>query len=87
MARGINAMGRAYSNRNLAGPNYQFDNRITNGLQSPLGQAVGNAQRIIPFPGLEGGSSAATGQRALTVMAVLIVGLAAFHVWTHGYQQ
>ena len=82
-----NVMGRVYANRNLAGPAYQFDNRIANGLTMPQAiQVRGGTIGVLPFPGL-GGGSVGTGRGALTILAVAILGIAAFNIWTHEFQQ
>lgn len=80
-------MNRIYSNRNLAGARYGFDNRLTNqGKLPPLSQAAGKAQRIILFPGVNDDATVSTGRAGLTILAVVVIGLVGLNVWTHAYQ-
>lgn len=83
-----NVLSRIYSNRNLAGPDFtRFDNRIVAGLNVPPAfQNSGRTMGFVPFPGGSGGS-VSTGRGALTILAIGVLAVIGFNVWTHEFQQ
>lgn len=86
-----NVLARLQSNRNLAGPDFgaAFDTRIVNGLNvSPSFRNQGRTPGLVPFPGGGGASmNVQTGRGALTVLAVAVLALVGFNVWTHEFQK
>lgn len=83
-----NVLARIYSNRNLAGPDFtRFDNRIVAGLNVPAPfQNSGRTMGFVPFPASSNGS-VSTGRAALSILAIGVLALVAFNVWTREFRE
>lgn len=80
----LNAMGRIQARRApTAGPEFErFDERV--GGASPSNPLT---RGLVLLPGIGENPQADNGRMALTALAVLVVALAGFNVWTHAYQK
>lgn len=78
-----NALSRIYANRQPQGPVYDFDTRLTQ-QQRTLGP--GRLGGLLTFPGVGNSPEGDTGRMALTMLAVGVLAVVGFNIWTHGYQ-
>lgn len=78
-----NVMSRIYSNRQPQGPVYDFDTRISSQQRSA---GPGRLSGILTFPGVGDSPDLSTGRLGLTILAVGVLAVVGFNVWTHAYQ-
>lgn len=75
-------MQRIYSNRQPQGPSYNFDQRLTAQQPTPVPGGLGG---VLTFPGIQA-PQMDTGRLALSALAIAVIAVVGFNVWTRAYQ-